>query len=87
MAAIVQRLERLIVVQDVVGSNPTSRPISLLHRSMPIAFQLEAAEDKLICIFYLLLSTVILDRKFFIAKVVGQGSISWAKILFLRSNF
>lgn len=28
MAAIVQRLERLIVVQDVVGSNPTSRPIS-----------------------------------------------------------
>jgi hypothetical protein len=27
MAAIVQRLERLIVVQDVVGSNPTSRPI------------------------------------------------------------
>jgi hypothetical protein len=25
-AAIVQRLERLIVVQDVVGSNPTSRP-------------------------------------------------------------
>ena len=30
MAAIVQRLERLIVVQDVVGSNPTSRPISPL---------------------------------------------------------
>ena len=30
MAAIVQRLERLIVVQDVVGSNPTSRPISSL---------------------------------------------------------
>ena len=30
MAAIVQRLERLIVVQDVVGSNPTSRPISFL---------------------------------------------------------
>ena len=30
MAAIVQRLERLIVVQDVVGSNPTSRP-SLSH--------------------------------------------------------
>jgi hypothetical protein len=29
MAAIVQRLERLIVVQDVVGSNPTSRPINL----------------------------------------------------------
>lgn len=27
MAAIVQWLERLIVVQDVVGSNPTSRPI------------------------------------------------------------
>ena len=30
MAAIVQRLERLIVVQDVVGSNPTSRPINFL---------------------------------------------------------
>ena len=30
MAAIVQRLERLIVVQDVVGSNPTSRPTSFL---------------------------------------------------------
>ena len=30
MAAIVQRLERLIVVQDVVGSNPTSRPIKFL---------------------------------------------------------
>jgi hypothetical protein len=29
VAAIVQRLERLIVVQDVVGSNPTSRPTSL----------------------------------------------------------
>ena len=29
MAAIVQWLERLIVVQDVVGSNPTSRPIFL----------------------------------------------------------
>ena len=28
MAAIVQRLERLIVVQDVEGSNPSSRPIS-----------------------------------------------------------
>ena len=27
MAAIVQRLERLIVVQDVEGSNPSSRPI------------------------------------------------------------
>lgn len=35
MAAIVQWLERLIVVQDVVGSNPTSRPIkpsSFLHK-------------------------------------------------------
>ena len=32
MAAIVQRLERLIVVQDVVGSNPTSRPIFLKNR-------------------------------------------------------
>lgn len=31
MAAIVQRLERLIVVQDVVGSNPTSRPISFIY--------------------------------------------------------
>ena len=31
MAAIVQRLERLIVVQDVVGSNPTSRPISIIN--------------------------------------------------------
>ena len=29
MAAIVQRLERLIVVQDVMGSNPISRPIIL----------------------------------------------------------
>ncbi len=28
MAAIVQWLERLIVVQDVEGSNPSSRPIS-----------------------------------------------------------
>ncbi len=27
MAAIVQWLERLIVVQEVVGSTPTSRPI------------------------------------------------------------
>ena len=27
MAAIVQWLERLIVVQDVEGSNPSSRPI------------------------------------------------------------
>jgi hypothetical protein len=26
VAAIVQRLERLIVVQDVEGSNPSSRP-------------------------------------------------------------
>jgi hypothetical protein len=32
MAAIVQWLERLIVVQDVVGSNPTSRPIYFLSR-------------------------------------------------------
>ncbi len=30
MAAIVQWLERLIVVQDVEGSNPSSRPIHLL---------------------------------------------------------
>ena len=30
MAAIVQWLERLIVVQDVVGSNPTSRPTFFL---------------------------------------------------------
>jgi hypothetical protein len=29
MAAIVQRLERQIVVLDVVGSIPTSRPITL----------------------------------------------------------
>ena len=29
MAAIVQRLERQIVVLDVVGSIPTSRPINL----------------------------------------------------------
>lgn len=29
MAAIVQWLERLIVVQDVEGSNPSSRPIYL----------------------------------------------------------
>ena len=29
MAVIVQRLERLIVVQDVEGSNPSSRPTSL----------------------------------------------------------
>jgi hypothetical protein len=29
MAVVVQRLERLIVVQDVVGSNPISRPIKL----------------------------------------------------------
>ena len=29
MAAIVQWLERLIVVQDVEGSNPSSRPINL----------------------------------------------------------
>jgi hypothetical protein len=29
MAAIVQWLERLIVVQDVEGSNPSSRPTSL----------------------------------------------------------
>jgi hypothetical protein len=28
MAAIVQWLERLIVVQEVVGSTPTSRPIN-----------------------------------------------------------
>jgi hypothetical protein len=28
MAAIVQWLERLIVVQDVEGSNPSSRPTS-----------------------------------------------------------
>ena len=28
MAAIVQGLERQIVVLDVVGSNPTSRPIT-----------------------------------------------------------
>jgi hypothetical protein len=33
MAAIVQRLERLIVVQDVVGSNPTSRPIFFTSNS------------------------------------------------------
>ena len=33
MAAIVQRLERLIVVQDVVGSNPTSRPLLSHHFS------------------------------------------------------
>ena len=32
MAAIVQRLERLIVVQDVEGSNPSSRPISFPTR-------------------------------------------------------
>ena len=31
MAAIVQGLERQIVVLDVVGSNPTSRPIYLFH--------------------------------------------------------
>lgn len=40
MAAIVQRLERLIVVQDVVGSNPTSRPIKshFLYFPLIIAF-------------------------------------------------
>lgn len=31
MAAIVQRLERLIVVQDVEGSNPSSRPTYFLY--------------------------------------------------------
>lgn len=31
MAAVVQRLERLIVVQDVVGSNPISRPINFFQ--------------------------------------------------------
>ncbi len=34
MAAIVQRLERLIVVQDVVGSNPTSRPSTSFSNSV-----------------------------------------------------
>ncbi len=41
MAAIVQRLERLIVVQDVVGSNPTSRPISFLPTNYLIIFYLK----------------------------------------------
>ncbi len=35
MAAIVQWLERLIVVQDVVGSNPTSRPIYFIFNNLP----------------------------------------------------
>jgi hypothetical protein len=35
MAAIVQRLERLIVVQDVEGSNPSSRPITFLFNNFP----------------------------------------------------
>ena len=36
MAAIVQWLERLIVVQDVEGSNPSSRPISFRFNSKKI---------------------------------------------------
>ena len=40
MAAIVQWLERLIVVQDVVGSNPTSRPIPFLFNKLSNLFQL-----------------------------------------------
>ncbi len=45
MAAIVQRLERLIVVQDVVGSNPTSRPIFLpLNTPIIIALVFEIAK-------------------------------------------
>ena len=36
MAAIVQRLERQIVVLDVVGSIPTSRPIAPLSSPVKI---------------------------------------------------
>src|SRR5260221_345326 len=43
MAAIVQRVERLIVVQDVVGSNPTSRPIFLpLYHASLIPFNADS---------------------------------------------
>lgn len=35
MAAIVQWLERLIVVQDVEGSNPSSRPTYYFYISTP----------------------------------------------------
>ena len=40
MAAIVQWLERLIVVQDVEGSNPSSRPILFISNNLPKFFQL-----------------------------------------------
>ena len=36
MAAIVQWLERLIVVQDVEGSNPSSRPIYLPRKLLDL---------------------------------------------------
>lgn len=43
VAAIVQWLERLIVVQDVEGSNPSSRPILISSYTPPsvlLSFQL-----------------------------------------------
>ncbi len=45
MAAIVQWLERLIVVQEVVGSTPTSRPIfspSKLFSKLFLFFSIKA---------------------------------------------
>lgn len=62
MAAIVQWLERLIVVQKVEGSNPSSRPlsfqfnniskfISLILLNLTVRFEENESETRLFLIF------------------------------------
>jgi hypothetical protein len=62
MAAIVQWLERLIVVQEVVGSTPTSRPIFSFPKIFPnflCFFGIKARNSTIFRIFSLKISTVL----------------------------
>ena len=62
VAAIVQRLERLIVVQDVEGSNPSSRPTLFLR--IPLKIELIAASRALRATDFVLVNGMGIPRRF-----------------------